>query len=1754
MKQAQVEFEHCSDGKSGCCVSESFVVSDVTNILLSFGRMLKTGWTFGEVRPGDMELVSRLGHSCAGVLMSPDGEFRIPVFFRKNSLSVLAHVRRASEQMIPPTFSGQVRGVYVKLNLDVSALKDGWSFLENGNPVHKQHGKTFVDPGEALSRTTWRFRTTIVLLGPVWEVVEHSKEIALISDLGGDIPGILIPTTVLTFPQRHISPLSDCLCELLTDEQLPEVMEESEKIEIKEKGIDLFGKEPSVPEELHDLDMLEPGGFAGGHEEQPESVWVNGRELTKESKVKDLQEACNFYGINASGSKSKLYDRLCSYVTKQFQKDVDRAKNNLQKLEMGPQANIPTKGTERPTDPKVIDRHEATHLPFAPSCEACLKTKSKEDKTLTNTDASVDDTGTPHIQLDWMYLGRNCPSLVMLDTTTRYGAIFPARTKGAWKALAEFCVKFSLGLNHVGDVVFVMDSEPATLGLLDMIVMIRQEMGYRASKKIGKPYHKGRTARVERYIQTVRRQANTLMASVESNIHELLDDLHCLRAWALVHAVFLLNRFHEHSGIKATAFETVFGHKYNGKILPFGEFVFGLRQPLKKRGTSVWQGGIWIGKDEADMHVLVTAGGQIHCRSIRRCGHAWRPDVIKSLTSSPWTKMKGSGPVGLLEAPLPSIEEKPEGSKRDPILLGSGFVDEEAEEVLEHANSYEPTEPGSPQEEEQVPTAMASEPLERLSDVQRKSLLGIPIIPTTPEQIDVDQEGAPAEKREANESPEERQKKAARFENFDRAPSPSSSPKESLFAPLFAGNVNAADRPHGDLCWESEVDWEVIDKELETMEVDFHGDRPPDISTSELQQLDSEAMRVEVEKLTGLGVVKVVLRHNMDAQGKWIDLKEVFDWRFRQGAWKRRCRIVAREFKTGPSTEETFSPTSSHGVVRLFLLCHLCFGWKLASLDISDAYLTVEQKEICYVEISQWMKEQLKLPDDAIWELRKVLPGQRNGAQRWFQDFTKNLHKLGFHSCTAMPSVLKHNTRKMAINVHVDDELIAAENKEDVEWLVKELEKHYKLQAEGPFPIEALGSNEELNYLKKVYVFKEDGIYVKPNRKFTETLVHLYHLQERKEKQVPEHSLLTQPDTSADLDDQRQSAFRTALGTAMYMSHERWDIQYCVKSLASFMRNPTEHAERCLIQLLLYLKGTADLSFRMLYTPVGSRMATKLNHVLDLEPDEDHVMEVFCDSDWAGGPARKSTTSVMILLNSLPILSYSRTQKAVSLSSCEAEVLALTSGSSEALLLKEVWQFMTGQKVTLEARSDSSSGRQWLQRSGLGRLKHIDVRLCWLQEAIRGQVLRALPISTQVNIANLNTKKLTASRRRFLLSFLGTVRLDSSSETVEVVGEQEQLEYFAEQMWKGQIQRATKWVKNKANKRLVQSAFLLQALSMKGCGEQETFQLEPEDQRHQFLFTACVFVILACMNWIYVSWHDIQSWVRTRKRKRQMGRTEEGSNLEAGEPERTKPRLAVLRPVSTTGASSSQDPMPIAPSDLPRGPKFPPPPPTLQPRWAPWSPEWFLYWMAGRVTGRLEREQMSEERRRQYEQRRRILGATLAALELDHSTTVRQRAHEFCFSMTDLSPRDNSPEFLGEGEEALPVDTALAAGDMVGGEDRGYFDPNNIPWRNYGTARNTRDDSEEGDGETSEEDQESVESNDTKVARYLNSRLEEVSDPEMWMALHHWSSESEHEGDETTKNGATATATASAGTAMTTAETTHDDGGEPENEPRTNVE
>ena len=65
-------------------------------------------------------------------------------------------------------------------------------------------------------------------------------------------------------------------------------------------------------------------------------------------------------------------------------------------------------------------------------------------------------------------------------------------------------------------------------------------------------------------------------------------------------------------------------------------------------------------------------------------------------------------------------------------------------------------------------------------------------------------------------------------------------------------------------------------------------------------------------------------------------------------------------------------------------------------------------------------------------------------------------------------------------------------------------------------------------------------------------------------------------------------------------------------------------------------------------------------------------------------------------------------------------------------------------------------------------------------------------------------------------------------------------------------------------------------------------------------------------------------------------------------------------------------------------------------------------------------------------------------------------------------------------------------------------------------ARPDRDEGEDNESEISD-----TESEDTRVARYLHSTMDEVSDPEMWVNLHHISSDSGSDNEAEQPSGST---------------------------------
>ena len=123
----------------------------------------------------------------------------------------------------------------------------------------------------------------------------------------------------------------------------------------------------------------------------------------------------------------------------------------------------------------------------------------------------------------------------------------------------------------------------------------------------------------------------------------------------------------------------------------------------------------------------------------------------------------------------------------------------------------------------------------------------------------------------------------------------------------------------------------------------------------------------------------------------------------------------------------------------------------------------------------------------------------------------------------------------------------------------------------------------------------------------------------------------------------------------------------------------------------------------------------------------------------------------------------------------EAEILAATSLLTEAIYVKQVLQFLIGDKgglssqehVMMRLRLDSTSAQAFFARLGPGRAKHLATRLLWTQGAMRKQWFFVDRISTKENPADLNTKPLSKERREFLMVRLG---LQSSNFNSEEIG------------------------------------------------------------------------------------------------------------------------------------------------------------------------------------------------------------------------------------------------------------------------------------------------------------------------------------------------------------------------------------------------
>ena len=127
----------------------------------------------------------------------------------------------------------------------------------------------------------------------------------------------------------------------------------------------------------------------------------------------------------------------------------------------------------------------------------------------------------------------------------------------------------------------------------------------------------------------------------------------------------------------------------------------------------------------------------------------------------------------------------------------------------------------------------------------------------------------------------------------------------------------------------------------------------------------------------------------------------------------------------------------------------------------------------------------------------------------------------------------------------------------------------------------------------------------------------------------------------------------------------------------------------------------------------------------------------------------------MVICRGAHILSHTSTcQSTRAFSSAEVEYYALVRGASYALGIRSHYRDL-GIELKLDVYTDSSSGKSFATRRGLGKMRHIETRYLWVQEHIALKTFRLHKILGTANPADVLTKPQTANQMMKVCNQLG---------------------------------------------------------------------------------------------------------------------------------------------------------------------------------------------------------------------------------------------------------------------------------------------------------------------------------------------------------------------------------------------------------------
>jgi hypothetical protein len=491
-----------------------------------------------------------------------------------------------------------------------------------------------------------------------------------------------------------------------------------------------------------------------------------------------------------------------------------------------------------------------------------------------------------------------------------------------------------------------------------------------------------------------------------------------------------------------------------------------------------------------------------------------------------------------------------------------------------------------------------------------------------------------------------------------------------------------------------------------------------------------QAIRLEFRQMIKNGVWRKGSGINsLPANRKGIGTKWVFKEK-KNGVF--RARLVAKGYDqiAGIDFQYNFAPVTSEVTLRILLVMWVVNDLFAEIADVQTAFLHGDLEEEIFIKIPPGYKEYLsetkETIDEKFLKLEKATYGLVQAARSWWKKFTTVLKsELGFTQFENDSCLLKRHTSdgQVYLIVYVDDCFVLGD-KRAVKQALAEIEKHFAITRSETIE-DFIGCRIEKE--NKSILLSQPDLIKKMMKKFGDKT------RDMKDYETPAPSgshIIRCQDDEAKLNDDEQAEFRSGVGSLLYLlKHSRPDLSNSVRELSKVMDGANKAHQKALFRAIKFVEQTQERKL------VLSPSCESLNWEI----------KAYSDSDFAGdSDTRKSVSGYIIYLNGAAIAWRSKGQKSVSLSSTEAEYMAISEVAMEILYIVGILKFLDMKiNYPIEVNVDNI-GAVYLSKTATtgNRTKHIDTRYHFVREYIEDGIVKVVFVRSEDNDADIFTKNL----------------------------------------------------------------------------------------------------------------------------------------------------------------------------------------------------------------------------------------------------------------------------------------------------------------------------------------------------------------------------------------------------------------------------